>query len=477
MMINTALLREQLTRFWPVALLTTLGYLLFVFLPIYIHAGGHNAQESARVMIEVLSMRNSFMMIATVLVPFSTVMILFSYLFDERATIGFYGFSDNKNQLFWTNVSAGLILTLAPLLLISILMLIGVRYPGGLELSPALYPRGLPVGNLVNPFPVVMFFFLRLIASYLFYFSIFLLAAVLSGSGLAAVLLSIFLPLLPMFLYRLGLLIASVYVVGLDTANTLSVEIVLGYTSPVMWYWNFGRVNQGLYFLVYIMIAVMLIMVSNIFFRKRKLELIGNPVVFESCRVVLVFLMSMAGMIAMGRFLITLSTSRWVMYFGFVLGFGITFCIAQMIFARNFDIRNKLRSIVSSAIVAGLLYAIIMLIMVFGTRCDTHYIPAQHTIAGVYLSNESPWVEGEVFTTNPDTIARTVTLHGQIVDDLIVYLYGVLWQSMSGGNRQFVEQGGQHLYLAYQLHNGDVVFRRYALSGHFIDMWGVRNLW
>ena len=41
------------------------------------------------------------------------------------------------------------------------------------------------------------------------------------------------------------------------------------------------------------------------------------------------------------------------------------------------------------------------------------------------------------------------------------------WQSLSGGGRQFAEQGGQILYITYRLNNGDLVFIRYALPAAF----------
>ena len=471
--ISRAVLIEQLKRFWPLALLASIGYLLLVILPIYVPGWSGDYQESARAVVEVLSMRHNVVMAATVLMPFSAVMVLFSFLFDERASIVFFGFSDNKNQLFWTNTATGLILILAPLLVLLLaLLLVGVRHPGSVDFPIGVFPNVVPLGSVINSFPVVLFFFLRLVVSYIFYFALFLLAVSLAGNGLSAVLLSVTLPFLPAVFHRVIMLIASVYVIGLDIYNSFPPENIVRYTNPLMWYWNFDSLGQGIYFLIYAGVAVVVLVLSNICFHYRKIERIGEPVVFELCKTVLIFLMSFVGMIAMGRFLLTLVTGRWLMYIGFAIGFAITFCIAHMIFEKNFNVFHKLESIITSAIVAAVIYGVIMLILMFGTRFFTHNVPLQQSVTGVYSSQEGPWTEERVFVTNPEVITRTLAMHRLIVDDSC-YLYNVLWQSMSGGGRQFAATGGRHLYLAYQLQDSEIMFRRYALSGDFIVRWGL----
>jgi hypothetical protein len=287
--ISTALLKEQLKRYWLLLPLTMLGYLFFVLLPIYLHPGGRDPLVSAQVMIEVLSMRSPFMLIATVLTPFGVVMALFSYLFDSRATAGFYGFSETKRQLYWTNVVTGAILMIVPLLITALFMLIRVRYPIAYNIAyPAdLFSRGLAPDAVINTFGSVLGFFARMAVSYLFFFAVFLLAVTLSGNAKVSVLLSVLFPLLPTVFYRLGQMIISIYVRGYDTlsaplpdeilsfANPLSwfseslltasvyvfdyVNVasprpipVMAFTNPLTWFWNWGERSQGLYFLSYI---------------------------------------------------------------------------------------------------------------------------------------------------------------------------------------------------------------------------------
>ena len=468
-MINISMLIEQLKRFWPIILFTVLGYLLLVVLPVYIHAGGGDYQKIAGIMVEILAMRNPFMMAVTILVPFGTAMALFSYLFNERATVIFWSFSDNKNQLFWTNVLAGLILSLLPLLILSITFFVGVRQPGAVELPIGLFPRGLPVGSLINPFPVVVGFFLRAVASFAFYFALFLLAVTLSGNGLTALLLSIALPMLPALLYKLMMQIAYIYVVGLDASNTLGIQTVFERTNPLMWYWDSVNPGWATHFIIFIISTVVILIISNICFRIRKIDRTGEPIVFEPLKKVLIFLLSFAGMVVMGRFFMTLTTTRLFMYCGFAIGFAITFYVSHVVFDRNFNILYKFEAIIPYAIIAVCLYVVLMLVMLFGTRFYTHNIPQQQAVTGVFLSSERPWSDDDTFITDLDTIARTISFHERILDDM---QGGTFWESIAGGGRRFVDAGGQYLYIAYQLRDGGVMFRRYALSRDFIERWG-----
>jgi len=468
-MINISMLLEQLKRFWPIALFTALGYLLIVALPVYIHAGGGNYQESARIMVEILSMQNPFIMAATIIVPFGTAMALFSYLFNEKATVIFWSFSDNKNQLFWTNVSAGLILNLVPLLVLCVAFFVGVRQPVGFELPVGLFPRGLAAGTVINSFPVVVGFFLRLSLSFAFYFSLFLLAATLSGNGLTAFLLSIFLPILPVFLYRVIMQIAYGYVVGLDVTNVFGNLTVFGYTNPLIWDWEFVEPSWTLHFIVFMVLTLVILIIANICFRTRKIDRAGEPIVFEPLKKVLIFLIAFAGMIVMGRFFMTLTTARLFMYCGFVIGFAITFYVSHMVFDRNFNVLYKFETIIPYVIIAVFLYVVLMLVMLFGTRFYTHKIPQQQAVTGVFLSSEGPWTEEDYFITNPETITGTIAFHERILDDM---QGNTFWQSIAGDGRQFADAGGQYLYLAYQLRDGGIMFRRYALSREFIERFG-----
>ncbi|MCL2568072.1 MAG: hypothetical protein FWE12_01365 [Oscillospiraceae bacterium] len=512
-LVSGALLKEQFRRFWPILFLTALGYGLFLILPIYVHSGGRDLYRSAEVMLDILSMRRPFLLFATAALPFGIAMLLFSPLFDRRAAEGFYRLTDTKGQLFWSNALTGLLLILIPLLLLSALMLIPVRFPGVIAgYEPLTYPtdlfsRALTRDSVINTIPVVAAFFLRAAVSMLFYFALFLLAVSVAGSGWIAALLCLILPFVPMLLSRFGTLVASVYVFGfdssgippiaevLDYANPLTwlVQTILGglayvfgvagvpapapdpilsFTNPLTWGWNWGAESQALYFGVYAVSTVVLFGLACFAFTLRKAERAGELVAFRPLRYILIFLLSVAGMVAMGRYFQTLVSGRWFLYYGFALGFVLLFLIAQMVFERSFRIRHTLKWLMPMAGIAGALYGLMLLATLFGARFYTQYVPEEARVSGVFISSEARWETGDSFASDRETIRGVIALHAQITDtedSRRADMRTAFWQSISGGGRQFADLGGEYFFLTYRLQNGDHIYRRYALPGDFIE--------
>ena len=526
-LISGTLLREQLRRFWPLMLLCMLGYLLFVIFPLYLHPGGRDVHRSAQVMIDLLSMRHPFLLLAIALIPFGTVILLFSPLLNARTTVGFYQLSDSKNQLFWTNALSGLILMVVPLLLLCAAMLIRVHLPSFFDgqdriATPFdLFSRMLLEDALINTFPVVLEFFLRVALSMLFYFSLFLLAVTLSGSAIAAGFLCLVLPFVPALLHRFGTLVTSVYVFGYDAPDLPPMEQILAYANPLTWFWQtlvnaivyvfgfadipppaperisrftnpltwgwtWGHERQRLYVLAYIAGTVLLLGAARACFVARRIEHAGELIVFRPFKNVLIFLLSVTGMMAMGRFFLLFVSGRWFLYYGFVLGFALTFCVAQMVFEKSCDIRHKLKWLPPSAGIVAALYGLMLLTTLFGARFYTHYVPEPGQVIGVYLSHEARWTESERFRTDSTSIEEAIQLHQQILgiqsdltrteqSDHRSDMRDAFWQSISGSGRRFSDNGGLYLYISYQLDNGDVLFRRYALPGTFLAFLAEQN--
>jgi hypothetical protein len=533
--ISGAILKEQLKRFWPLMLFCMLGYFLFVIIPIYIHEGGRDAYLSAGAMLEVLSMRNPTMLLATVLVPFGVVFALFSYLFSERAESGFSKLASSKNQLFWSNTFASVIIIVVPLIVFCGLLMISVRFPatfGGNE--PLYYPaemfrQQLTANSLINTFPVVMTFFARLVVSFMFFFTLFLAVVTICGNGVFAAVLCAMLPFVPTLFYRIGRVIPSVYVLGYDsltaplTTNVWSytnpvawiwesainaiaytfrlAEVaapsptaVMGFTNPLTWFLNWGRETQALYFIVYIAIILALVIIANLCFMLRKSERAGEVIVFRPLKYLFVFLFSVLGMLAMGGFVIRFLTGRWFLYYGFALGFVISFIIALAIVEKSFRIRGKIKWLLPSIGVAAVLYGTMLLITTFAARPYTQHVPQPHNVSGIHLSIGERWIPGTPFVTDPEYILLMTEVHERIIDirsDLTRQeiramdsgdrrevrdaqrnhrrsMQDAHWQSLSGGGRLFYEAGGAHLYIVYRLNNGNLVFRHYALSAEIL---------
>lgn len=503
-LISTALMKEQFKRNWVFMLLSMAAYTMFIILPTLLPGGRTVAR--AQGMLDLLSMSNPIMQGATVIIPFAVAMLLFSHLFNPRTTAVYYNYTDSKNQLFWTNVLTGVIMIVVPLIVMSLLLLIRVRVPVSYELleyPSDLFSRGLAGVRTINTFPVIAAFFMRVLVSQLFFFSLWLLAFALSGKWVFSVIVFGLLPITPVVIHRLIVLIGRVYVFGHYPMDVTSTETIMSYSNPLWWEQSFAeRAAQPLFFLIYIGIAVVLLAIANGCFVSRKLERAEDSIVFPAVKNLLVFCISIAGMIAMGAFLTSVLTGRWFLYYGFVLGFALTFCVAQIVFEKKFNVGGKVKWLLPLAGAVGVLYGIMLLITTFGMRSYIQYVPSYDRIVGVYVSDErflTEHLSAEYdFDRDSETITETRELHRTIVRTMNFRsnltrderrdmrsqdirdtnreqrdnrrdLRDTFWESITGGGRQFRDNGGEYVYITYLLNNGDRVYRRYALSEDFIQ--------
>jgi hypothetical protein len=393
-----------------------------------------------------------------------------------------------------------------------------------------LFTGGLSGNQIINTLPVIMAFFARIAVTALFYFMMIILMVSISGSRMVAGVLSLIVPFIPNGLERFVTLVQTVYVFGYDRRGLPPMEEVLGYanplrwfgqtfvegvayvigvanvarptpdrimtfTNPITWAFNWGRETQGLYFLVYLVITIGLLILAYLAFINRRIEGRGELIVFPWVRGLIIFLISVTAMIATGRFLMDLVTGRWFLYYGFVLGFVIAFCIALMIFERSFNILHKLKLLMPAMGVTVILYGIMLLVTTFALHPFTHYVPDVDRVAGVYVSTEERFSRGQEFITDDEVIQEVIHLHELILDiryDLSRDEYRdlsssdrrdvreerrdhnrnmreVFWESISGGGGTFRDGGGKYLFITYELTNGDRIYRRYVMSGSFLE--------
>ena len=496
-MISTALLKEQLKRNWMMMILTLLGYGMAIILPIFAQTGGANNVIRAQRLIDLLAMSNPAMLIATIVVPFSIVLLLFSYLFNPKAQATYQTLTDSRSQLFWTSVVSGLILMVVPLLILAGVLFMRVRFPADVTLisSPAtLFTPSAIGGDRINTFGVITGFFGRSLVSFLFYYVLFILASTLSGNWIIATGLFGILPFMPFLVQRLFRGIADTYVFGFFSPDHVSWQTIMAYTNPLAWTETFGRsTNQSTFYLIYIGITLGVLLLAVSAFASRKLEQADKTIVFPAFKNLIIFLLSTAGMIAMGRYFMSVLHGRWFVYYGFIIGFALVYCIANMIFGKTFAIMPKIKWLMPMMGIVAVLYGGMFLITNFAMNGYTRHIPNQSQVVGVYVTHETPDIRDADFSRDTDDITSTRRLHQTIVgtrqitgddwDDLTRSersdlrgderdhrsdMRDAFWDSVTGGGRRFREDGGQHIYIVYLLNDGERVYRRYALSGAFI---------
>jgi len=467
-LINKPLLIEQLKRFWLISALSFVAYLLTVIVPL-LNARPSNQHFMIR---DILSMQHPMLIVAIVIVPFCVVMALSTFHFNGTSALAFYSFPITKKQLFLTNFATGTILLILPLILMSIFLLIPIYTPSTTHnwANDMLPPTP---GTIINTFPVVTRFFIRMAISFIFYFGVFTLAASVAGNRVISILLCMILPFIPTALLALVLGAASLYIFGVsDMHFDQLMTSTISYTNPLAW--SVSRTPFSIsYYIVYIAIAIALFCIAYVCSYSRKLERTGDSVVFIALKNVLVFLLSILGMIAMGAFIMYLTNSRIGLYFGFMLGFVLAYFIAQMIAEKTFNIKHKAKTLLPYSIIILGLYTVMLIITNFGMGFYVTRIPDMENIAEVSLMRQwnwqSQWEERD-WVSNEEIIARTRAAHREILDNR-GYLRRVFWNDLTDNRRHI-----QRFDITYRLENGNLVRRQYRVSNAFMERHGLTAL-
>ena len=491
-LINTALLKEQLRRFWVIGVVPMLAYLLGIVLPLHNAAGSATASAQTSQMITILSMSHPVLVVLMVLAPFCAAMALYPYHFKGTAANTFYTFPINKRQLFWTNFAAGTILILLPLLILSLVLLAPITFHSGssaipgsaVRLPAALFPRWLPTGAVVNTFGRVAGFFARAAVGFMFYFAVFLVAVSVAGNRVIAVLISVVMPFVPFIVFGLVGLTGRLYVFGIsDTSAVTNITDVVAYINPVFWsviinnggtITRTGRVggagpaNLLAYFAIYIGVAALLLAAAYVCSNIRKQEKTEDSIVFKPLKNLLVFLLSMAGMFLGAALMVLIIPAGFGWYFGGALGFVLLYFTAQMIAEKSLNIfAAKAKGLLYFGGVMVALYGLTLFITTIGMGFYVNRVPAPAEVER--MSFHTHWESQMGYISNPEIIARTTQAHQDILNNRR-YLRRVLWEDIGGvrPHRQF--------NVTYVLHDGTRIQRAYRLSRHFDENYGIASL-
>jgi len=489
-LINITLLKEQLKRFWAIAAILMIIYVVAGLIPVYsVHSDNPNYyQYLAKNMADLISMANPMVIVVMLLSPILAVMALYPYHFSNSASTAFHSFPINKRQLFWTNIAAALILTLLPLLIFCLTILVPVHYPGMMAhenwdgsihlrqfviLPPAIFPGGLEVGATINSIPAVTGFFARIALGIVFYFSVFLLAASIAGNRVIAILLSGSLPLIPVAIHILIVMIAQTFVFGFDPTNdTFRLESTLAYSNPAMFglmaargRW-LGLLSIWSLSLTYIVIIAVLLAIAYICTHKRKLERTEDSVVFTPFKNVCVFLVSVIGMLLMGTFLFGASNSFIGLYIGSAIGFVVAYFIGQMIAEKALDVRHKIKTLLPFGGIMLGIYVFALLFTNFGIGFYVNRLPLASEVARASIHHDARWgiTQGfeQMLTDDPVAIALTLEGHQQILNNR---------SSIQSAYRAFRRGSGgrvQSIPITYLLNDGTVIRRMYAVPTEFV---------
>jgi hypothetical protein len=488
--IDVPLLIEQLKRFWIIPALSMTAYLLFVVLIIHT-ANANTWNNPERSMVMVLTMSHPVLIIASVLVPLASAVALFPHHFSSAANTAFAAFPINKRKRFITNVTAGTLMFAVPLLLLSLLLLIPVPITWAFGsralpyLSEYIWSSPITQGQAINTFPVVAAFFLRSVLTFGFYFALGIMAVSVTGNRFASGLFAGAVSILPVALLGAASATAYFYVFGYSNESMFFADRVMFYMHPVSMGillespWRLSQwTNHGMFvfYLCYIVLTAGMLAVGYFCCARRRAEHTGDTVVFAPLKNTLVFIFSLAGMVVCGIFFLMMTNGmRTGYYFGFAVGFVLTYFIALMVAEKSLYIWNKMKKLPIFASVALGVY----LLMLAVTRGAMHgyitYVPDINDVRGVYIGRQIfGFMQEEhdfVFVTDRAIVQRTLAAHSQIIENRRT-LHPHLWMDVTPRPTTPTER----IAITYRLHDGRTVSRIYRLPFNFVQDSGIEAL-
>ena len=492
-LINFALYKEQLKRFWLGGALLTFIYTMYIITFFTENRQSWQLQQSIWRIIEIINMQG-VIQVAIVVVPLGITFLLFSHLFNPSANIALHSFPMDKKQVFLTNVLVGVTLIVVPVLIFSFLLWINpLRIPEPIVVTrfpeiiyrqhtffpPPFFPENMnelsAASDRIVTFSMAFAFFWRVVVAKIFYFAIFSLATSLAGNRIGKLMFCGALPFLPMlgiFIYAYAI---EFYMVGHTMRDGRLVYHILFGLNPVMWnaYTSFLRINtvQLFLFALYIVQIIIYLALALFFQHIRKLENTGELVVFRPIKNAVIFIASAIGMVLAGFFTVGVifdGGSRVVFYLAFIPGFVISYTIVQMIAEKSFMILHKIKAIVPYATSALVAYLLLVLIARVSISTD---VPRQENITRVSIVEG--WTWGQQFLSdNPEVITLVREAH-QIFVDEISYLNRLNWNDIFVSGRW---ENTVPIHIRYQMENGREIHRSYWVSRDFVRRTGLYDI-
>ncbi len=448
---NTALLKKNLQRFWPVALI----YFLYLFFALPFNAFSQlkdaSADKRIGILAEIVGFKLHFGWI--VFFAFIAAVLVFFYLFQTRSGYMMHAFPISRKELFCTNVISGLLLLYVP------------QLAAGLLLLPSLIPAG---AGLMFVYWILYSFGMTLI-----FFAIAVLSCHLSGHAFATMVYYIFFLAVYPAVRIIIQTITAVFGYGMSQSSDASV-LAASPLSPVTYLgincgieetydkaWDVtgyaftGPVKFG----CYVIAAVILLVIAYQLYRRRAIETAGEMSAFAFIRPVIrwtitfgvpvFFAMCVTDVGGFDSFAVFL-----VLYVIFAI---FCFLFTEMVLKKNFRIltRKLVAECAACIVIFGLLFT--------GIHMDAfrlqRHIPQTDEIAEVTLDGGTITISD----SDPETITAIRQIHEKMIENKAAYTDYMKQRNAADDYDAQAEYPFTDLRIRYQLKNGKTLIRSYEL--------------
>ncbi|WP_226585563.1 DUF6449 domain-containing protein [Halobacillus litoralis] len=380
-------------------------------------------------------------MIFLFVMPVLMAVFLFRYLHVKEASDFAHSFPMKRGKLFNHHIASGLLLLLVPILLNYVIFLISAV---SVNLTDYYTLAELGYWLWLFSFVTILIF----------------MTAVFIGTltGLSAVqgILTYILLLFPAGIYGLISYHLTSYINGFsgDIAMNRHIE----YFSPIVdvaTYSNTGMYEAGIpvqpiALVIYGAAAILFYLSAWTLYKKRRMESASRAIAVTKLNPVFKFGVMFCFALFGGMYFGLTQHSYGWMAAGYIIGGTFGYFAAVMLLEKNWRVfkGKHIKGWTFYGMGTGLL---IFIIPLFWQSYES-FIPEQENVKQVYLGDHYYQYErGEDLTyiSSPDAIKSVIELHEDLIEEST---------PMNGGNNYF--------FLAYQMENGEEVFRQYQVDKH-----------
>ena len=334
--ISVPLIKENLRRFWAIPVLAFLVYFLSGIFPILMSYGHLN--NMARYIEMSLNNQQPFYMMAHLMFPIITAVIIFRYLQSVSSVSVMHSMPFTRSKLYNSGYVSGLILILVPILLNGLILL---------AISKPVYSQyGTETGLFINPVnlftrsDILNWIWVSIVIVIVIY-AVSVFAGIVTGNSLMHFAMAGFFNFLIPALYAIFIAYFSHYLYGFDTSGSW-LEVCMDISPFLNAIESGGEFGIGVT-IYYLITFLLLYVITGFLYQKRKLEHATDSLAFGFMEPIICFLIAFLGMTMLGFYFDVLGESELYMYAGLVAGTIIFFTFGQMIVKKTpriFNIRS-----------------------------------------------------------------------------------------------------------------------------------------
>ena len=365
--VSAPLIKENMRRFWSLAVLGFAGYLVTGIIPILISSNFYGKPEesfvaSRHIVNSILNLSyGPFAALFLVLAAIGAV-IVFRYLHNSASVTMTHNLPVSRSQLFNSNFLSGLLLIWLPIIATGlILMIISRPIYTDLEATVNIFQRSL-----------IALWIIKALFVSLSVYVVAVFAGVVSGNTAMHMFQAFWFNFLLPSVYGLMISYFGKFLYGFDSSSQLT-DIAMAMMPYLRVLQNRGEISPGL-LIYYILLVGGLLVLSSLLYHKRDLEKAGDSLVFKPIMVTIAYLIAFYGMTMMAFFfdsvlgyavglgVYVFANGRF--YLGIIAGIIIFLFIGLMIVKKTPRVFNKggLKHLV--------IYTSIALIFVAGVDLD-----------------------------------------------------------------------------------------------------------